>query len=97
MLISDECLDLDGDAVASGRGRRYARKQLLTAPGEGGAVCGRMPMLSDEQSDESLLWHPRTTPAPMDVSLLLRPARVHGQERTSCLDKTTARVSMIWS
>jgi hypothetical protein len=62
MLISDECLDLDGDAVASGRGRRYARKQLLTAPGDGGAVCGRMPMLSDEQSDESLLWHPPHNP-----------------------------------
>jgi hypothetical protein len=38
MLISDECLDLDGDAVASGCGRRYARKQLLSSPGEGGAV-----------------------------------------------------------
>lgn len=55
-----------------------------------------MPVLRDEQSDESLLWHPGLAPALTPASLVHGPTRVHGQARTSYLDKTPRMVSMIW-
>jgi hypothetical protein len=96
MLVTDECLGLDGDAMAGGSGRRDAGKQQLSPPGQGRAVFGSVPVLRDEQSDESLLLAPPPQPPLVYASLLPVPVRVHGQERTSYLDKTSVRVSMIW-
>lgn len=62
MLYTYECLGLDGDAMAGGGGSRYVREQRLSPPGQSRAVFGAMPVLSDEQSDESLLWHPSRPP-----------------------------------
>lgn len=95
MLLTDECLGLDGDAMAGGSGRRDAGKQQLSPPGQSRAVFGSVPVLRDEQSDESLLLPPRRNPRSY-ASLLSVPVGVHGQERTSYLDKTLVRVSMIW-
>jgi hypothetical protein len=62
MLRPDECLGLDSDAVAGGSGGRYVGKQQFSPPVTSGTVFGGVPVLSDEQSDESLLGNPSPTP-----------------------------------
>ena len=62
MLRADERLGFDGDPVARGNGGRDAGKQQFSRPVTSGTVFGRVPVLSDEQSDEGLLWNPSLTP-----------------------------------
>lgn len=83
MLDTDECLGLDGDAVAGGDGRRDAGKQQFSLPGQGRAVLGRVPVLRDEQSDESLLSAPLAAP-PADIC---QPAPDTGAGTRTTADK----------
>lgn len=82
MLPVDKRLGLDGDAIAGGNCRRDSGKQQLSPTGQGRAVFGRVPVLRDEQSDESLLLAP-----PPQPPLICQPALSAGVGTQTRADK----------